>query len=289
MNTETNAAGAGDQTGSAPPETNRVTESDILRLNREIAYMGRVGRRREEYCREQVKYMQACHRKISQDQLAYAKARGENISCRGGCSFCCRAVYVGATLQECEAVAYYLASHELLLARFLGNYPEWREAVRRGGDQFQECERLFNESLHSGGDKKKDMAFEESLKRHNRQGTVCPFLDGDLCSIYEARPSNCAGFFVTHPPERCRPQGSNEPRFNLTAINEVITDISFYYKKLERPVTLYMPVAVYRILSEGFLYLARFPGLAGLDSAALSDPEVRAVIQSWTGSSAGAA
>ena len=62
-------ANMGGPSGGAPPETNRVTEADILRLNREIAYLGRVGRRREEYCREQVKYMQACHSKIGQDQL----------------------------------------------------------------------------------------------------------------------------------------------------------------------------------------------------------------------------
>jgi hypothetical protein len=102
--------------------------------------------------------------------------------------------------------------------------------------------------------------------------------------IYEVRPSNCAGLFITTSPERCRIPDEHDaqfdPKFNITTIEDVTYDVSFYFGNLRHPVTLYMPVAVYRILQEGFAYLARFAGLEGLDTAALNDPEIQAITKS---------
>ncbi len=255
-----------------------LSPSELLRLNRQIAYLGRVGRRRAEYCREELRYLQVCHRKIAEDQLAYVAGRGETISCGKGCAACCH-VYVGATLQECEAIAYYLTQHPLLYESFLGQYPAWRETVRQGGDAFRCCEELFTHMLLYGGDKREAEVFQEALRRHNRQNVFCPFLKDETCSIYEARPSNCAGLFTTHPPAACRQQDTHDPTFSLTSIEDVVQDVSFYYGSLGRPVTLYMPVAVYHLLAEGVAYLAQFPGLEGLAQAALHDPEVVPVLR----------
>jgi Fe-S-cluster containining protein len=245
--------------------------------NQKIAYKGKIGRRREQYCLEQIRYMGVCHKKIGQDQLEYVKARGEGIACGPGCSHCCRSVYVGATLQECEAIAYYLSHHEELLCSFLAAYPAWWDKVTRGRAVFRECEQLFVEMLREGIDTKKDKAFQSALKRHNRQGIVCPFLLNDLCSIYDVRPANCAGFFVTHSPELCRPKEGYEPKFNLTSIDDVLYDTSFYSGTLVHPMTLYLPVAVFSILESGFTFLGQLPGLAGMALEALNDPEVRAI------------
>jgi hypothetical protein len=100
-----------------------------------------------------------------------------------------------------------------------------------------------------------------------------------MCSIYEVRPSNCAGFFVTHSPDLCRPREYYQPKFSLTAIDDVLYDTSFYYKKLAQPYTVYMPVAVFRLLDEGYSYLARFSGLEKIMSDALADPEVREIVR----------
>jgi Fe-S-cluster containining protein len=257
---------------------------DLIQLNQKIAYKGKIGRLREQYCLEQIRYIKVCHNKIGQDQIEYVHARGENISCIKGCSFCCRFVYIGATLQECEAIAYYLSHHEPLLNNFVMKYPSWQEVVRHGGDLFYKCEQLFNEMLLSGADEQKEQAFQEALRRYNKQNIACPFLENGLCLIYEVRPSNCAGFFVTQPPERCQPHGADDPKFNITTIDDVVSDTSFYYGSLSQPITLYMPVAVYRILEQGFLYLRQFPGLEMLGSAALSDPEIKTIIQSYSSS-----
>jgi Fe-S-cluster containining protein len=225
--------------------------------------------------------MGVCHQKIKQDQLEYVKARGASITCGAGCSFCCQAVYIGASLQECEAIAYYLSRHELQLASFLNKYQGWRDVVTQGGDRFLDCERFFSDMLSKGNSPEKERRFQQLLRRHTKQGISCPFLFDNLCSIYEVRPSNCAGFFVTHSPEKCRPREYYEPKFNLTAIDDVLYDTSFYYKSLAYPAMLYMPVAVFRLLEEGFSYLAKFPGIEGIEKNAMADPEVQDVVNAF--------
>ena len=262
-----------------PHYTGSNRAADFLQLNQNIADKGKIGRLREQYCLEQIRYMGVCHQKIGRDQLEYVRARGETISCDKGCSFCCRSLYIGATLQECEAIAYHLSHNEAVLNSFLKKYVSWREVVKQSGDLFRKGEQLFNDMLLFGADQQKEQAFEEALRHHNKQNIACPFLENDLCTIYEVRPCNCAGCFVTHPPDRCRPLSPDEPKFNLTSIDDVVFDVSFYYKSLGQPVTLYMPVAVYHILEEGFSYLAQFPGLERLESEALNDAEIRGIIQ----------
>jgi Fe-S-cluster containining protein len=258
-----------------------------LQLNRKIAYRGEVGRRREEYCVEQLRYMRACYKKIGEDQLEHVRAAGKTISCSKGCDACCRNLFVGATLQECEAIAYFLQQNEELLARFIANYPAWRASVRDKGDQFMECERRFADILALGPGKAREEAFDESIKLHNRQNICCPFLEDNLCAIYECRPANCAGFFVTSHPALCEPGKVGEhdihPEYTLTHIEDVVNDTSFYYKSLECPVTLYTPVAVYRILEEGYAYLNQFAGLRGIKQEAFNDPDVRAILHNRPG------
>ncbi len=253
-----------------------------IQLNRQIAYRGEVGRRREIYCTEQLRYMQTCYKKIGEDQLEHVRAQGKSISCAKGCDACCRNLFVGATLQECEAIAYYLHRNEALLDRFVVRYPFWRESVRNKGDQFIECQKRFADLLALGPGKTREEAFDEAIRRHNNQNICCPFLEDSLCAIYECRPANCAGFFVTSPPALCEPVRTGEPGLNpeytLTHIEDVVNDTTFYYQSLKHPVTLYTPVAVYRILEEGYVYLNQFAGLRGIKQAALNDPEVRAII-----------
>lgn len=253
---------------------------DRFKLNLEIAYKGRIGRLRERFCIEQIKYINACHRQSALEQIEYAKARGETISCQKGCSFCCH-FYVEASLQECEAIVYYLYHNEKALHTFLGKYPQWRAKLRESGDLFRRCEQIFCEMLAFGSNKPREQAFEEAIRHYRQQNISCPFLDNDLCVIYEVRPYTCAGLFVTTPPELCNPLNPNEPKFNLTITDEVMFDLSFYYKRLNQPNLMFMPVAVYEILEKSLSYLSRFSGLESLEYEVLNDPEVKEIIKSY--------
>jgi Fe-S-cluster containining protein len=248
-----------------------ASHPDYLKNN--LACTGRIGRRREQYCIEQLRYMKVCHARIREDQEKYAMEKKAAISCGKGCSYCCY-LYIGASLQECEAIAYHLVRNETSLQRFLSGYPSWREKVSAGGDRFLECQTMFNRMIAERGGNNDSL--DLALFSHNKQQIPCPFLDGGLCSMYDARPANCAGLFVTRPPEYCRPGGPRPPRFNLTSIDDVMFDTTFYYRKLLRPATLYMPVAVYRILTEGYAYLSGFAGLEDIEKdflAGLDEPD----------------
>ena len=257
---------------------------DSMKLNSEVAYKGRIGRLRELYCKEQLRYMGACYKKISEDQSEYALLKGKTIYCGKNCDGCCSYTFIGATLQECEAIAYYLQSNHEIRDWFVARFPEWRESVREKGDHFLACQKAHADLVAHGSNERDDAAFDAAIENHNRQHIGCPFLDQGLCAIYEARPTNCAGFFATSPPERCQPgkdtEESLKPEFALTRIDDVVNDTSFYYKELRSPVTLYMPVAVYQILDDGYRFLQQFAGIEGIKQEALGDPEVRSIIRS---------
>lgn len=255
-------------------------EADYFRLNREIAYKSRIGRLRERFCLEQIKYTKAYHRKCHLEQIEYARARGETISCQKGCSFCCY-FYIEVTIQECEAIVYYLYHNEKALNTFLGNYPLWRDKLRQNGDLFLKCKQISSEMLYSGHSDEREQAFEEATKGYRRQNISCPFLDNNQCSIYEIRPYPCVGIFVTTPPELCNPINPDDHKCNLTIADEVIDDLSFYDKLLSQPILMFMPVAVYEILKNSFSYLSRFPGLENLEYEVLNDPEVKELLKSY--------
>jgi hypothetical protein len=72
-----------------------------------------------------------------QAQHKEAQAKGERMTCRKGCFFCCL-LHVEATIQECEVIVYYLYQNEDALKSFLKNYPRWRNKIRENGDIFKE-------------------------------------------------------------------------------------------------------------------------------------------------------
>ncbi len=125
-----------------------------------------------------------------------SEADGKTISCRKGCSACCRAQPVPVTPPEAYA-----------LLRLVERLPEPRRAEvgARFADRVQRlrdaglAERLLqrNDGLTNG--EARDMAGQ-----YFRLGLVCPFLEGDACGIYEDRPFVCRQYLVTSPAELCR-------------------------------------------------------------------------------------
>lgn len=122
---------------------NGEKEIDYFKLNKEIAYKGKVGRMREESCIRYIRHKQAAFKVIKQKIIEQTAAVGETITCHKGCFFCC-SQYVGASIQECEAIVYYLYQHENLLADFLQAYPKWREDVRKNESLFKRIGELYN-------------------------------------------------------------------------------------------------------------------------------------------------
>jgi len=134
----------------------------------------------------------------AQLEVRHAIEAGRTISCRMGCAACCRML---VPLSAPEAFA---------LREYVGQLPTDRRSLlsNRLSDT---KDRLTRTGLW---DRLKEVAEastpvpDEELDPVNRSYYAlripCPYLENEMCSIYEARPSACRELLVTSPAELCQ-------------------------------------------------------------------------------------
>lgn len=250
---------------------------DSLKLNKEIAYKGKIGKQRAEFCIRYIKHKKLLLSRIQQKILAQIEESSEKLTCYKGCSFCC-VLYIEANIQECEAIVYYLYQNHNTLSLFLQNYAEWREEMRRSGDIFKRCEQALHEKRNAEQNANNQQALADLLLFYKMQNIPCPFLHKEICTIYEVRPYTCANHYVTTPSHWCNPMNPKQPKVHKTTIEEEIFDLTFYIKNLYKPLILFMPLAVYEILNSGFSCLSNMTGFTELANV-ISDPEISAILE----------
>jgi Fe-S-cluster containining protein len=129
--------------------------------------------------------------------VAHVTAEGRTVSCRRGCSACCRAQPV--PILPAEAYA---------LLRLVESLPEPRQSQVRAA--FADRVARLEASGEAGiwRSQFRDVPLDEAraaAQRYFRLGLVCPFLsDEGACGIYEHRPLVCRQYLVTSPAENCR-------------------------------------------------------------------------------------
>ncbi|MBX7104836.1 MAG: YkgJ family cysteine cluster protein [Gemmataceae bacterium] len=138
------------------------------------------------------------------DAMIGRSAASEPISCKAGCSACCRAQPVPVTPPEANA-----------LRRLVSSLPEPRRSAVLA--RFKNAA----DRLHAAGlaepflTRDPAVSPEESVaiaRKVYDLGLVCPFLDNDLCSIYAERPFVCRHYLVTTPASHCDDPFTNEVR-----------------------------------------------------------------------------
>jgi hypothetical protein len=256
-----------------PEKTKRSKDNDNLLRNKEIAYKGAIGKKRKSFCIKYIKNKAEILKKIQADQLKAVSKKGETISCQKRCTYCCLA-YMQASVQECEAIVYYLYHNEFALSAFLHNYTDWREKLRQNGDIFKECGQLWQNKTNPGAGEEAQLALQESESRYRAQNIYCPFLLDDLCLIYKVRPFTCAGLVATSPPHWCSPSSPNKAKTYVTRTSTIINK-SFYFKGISSTILAFMPLVVYGILKDGYKLLSNIPGLEGLEEAAMESLKLR--------------
>jgi Fe-S-cluster containining protein len=140
-------------------------------------------------------------RRLGEEMLKLEEHRshetGESISCRMGCAACCRML---VPLSPPEAFA---------LQEYVEQLPEDRQAtLRRKIEQSKAT--LASHDLLVRLEEVADATTpipDEELEPINRAYYAlrhpCPFLDQEMCSIYEARPAACRELLVTSPAQLC--------------------------------------------------------------------------------------
>lgn len=138
---------------------------------------------------------------ITRAAIDVEQAAGKAISCRAGCTACCRHL---VPISTAEAVR--LA--EVVLAMPKGKRSEVRKRFEKALKQMERAGLLgplgkgqrvaLLSSKTSVSERWNDVS-----RRYFEANVACPFLEDELCSVYSERPMACREFLVTTPAERC--------------------------------------------------------------------------------------
>ncbi len=205
-------------------------------------------------------------RRMGEEALALEEQRardaGLSVSCRKGCAACCR-MLVPVSVPEAFA-----------LAEVVGRLPDQeRELVHRRLDATHarlEEAGLWNRLLAIS---ETDRALEdEDFAPINRDYYAlrlpCPFLENEICSIYEDRPAACRELLVTSPAELCQDIESN-PVTPLPVAVRVSTALGLLWADLEKdvPRLIPLPVAIEWVRRHEHEQTHTWPGTELLDRA----------------------
>jgi hypothetical protein len=250
-----------------------------LVINKATAYKGGIGRLRERFCIHYVEHKKRAIELIEKSLREEAAANNESITCSKGCHECCF-LYVIASLQECEAIVYWLYQRRDILLDFLRNYQLWGESVMKIEDVFNTIVELSDQVRQLPEGDEAQLRFKSAIHQYRLQKIPCPFLAGDSCFIYEVRPWGCAGLISTSPREWCDPSHPNSAEVKCyKAENYYSAELPFYLSTKVDINLGCMPQMVCRILEGGYGGMSQIPGLENLQEVVSLDPEVQETLR----------
>jgi len=252
---------------------------DSLTINREVAYIGQVGRLRAQFCRDYIATKKEAIHNIEQGLSRDADALGRPITCYKGCGECCETYFISASLQECEAIVYWLYQHPDILRHFLQAMQGWQERVAEAADSFNTIIRLYGKSILSQITPEEEPIFRAAMNDYEAQHITCPCLVDGACSIYEVRPYVCAGVVSVSPTEWCRQTHPDHLKMHyLKTEIPWSQDMPYFVQPQSGILFASMPQLVNDLLIRGYAALADIPGLEMLPQAVVNDPEIQAAV-----------
>ena len=136
-------------------------------------------------------------------EIQQATETGQSISCRKGCAACCR-MLVPLSAPEAFALQEYVkqlpADRQTQLLNRLHDTKDRMKQVGlwdRMSDVAEASKQVSDEEL------------DPINQSYYALRIPCPYLENELCSIYEARPAACRELLVTSPAELCQNLAQN--------------------------------------------------------------------------------
>jgi hypothetical protein len=250
-----------------------------LVLNRAVAYVGETGRKREAFCRSYTELKKTTLLAVAAKLHEESEAAGKPISCGRGCFHCCK-MFVVASLQECEAIAYHLYHNEKAMQVFLRNFPRWNDRILKIQGTFASMNTLHAKMTAGQASEAEVAQFDLDCDAYAAADIPCPFLLEGACSIYEVRPYVCARIVSVTPADWCR---SGHPRqkeaMHLKAQMQFENDMPYFELPGGECVYSSLPFLVWRILNEGYDALRSVPGMSTIKDKAYNDPEVQEALR----------
>jgi len=139
----------------------------------------------------------------AQLEIQQATEAGQTISCRKGCAACCR-MLVPVSAPEAFALREYV--EQLPTDRrtpLLNRLSDTKERVTREGL----WDRLTD--VAEASRPVPDEELDPINQSYYALRIPCPYLEDEMCSIYEARPAACRELLVTSPAELCQDMVQN--------------------------------------------------------------------------------
>jgi len=136
-------------------------------------------------------------------EIQQATEAGQTISCRKGCAACCR-MLVPVSAPEAFALREYV--EQLPMDRrtpLLNRLSDTKERVTREGL----WDRLTD--VAEASRPVPDEELDPINQSYYALRIPCPYLEDEMCSIYEARPAACRELLVTSPAELCQDMVQN--------------------------------------------------------------------------------
>jgi len=210
---------------------------------------GSRGAWRTEFCRKYFSLLTKCEEKSLQTLVESLTAKGETITCRKGCTYCCYH-YVTVSLAQGIVIVDYLYKRKDLLKRFLDNYEQWHEKAKSIADRL---DHIRTQSLSSPVPVGQVIAETRPLSsRYFGASIACPFLADDQCTIYPVRPPSCSSHHAVSPPEWCAPSSEEQPEIRRSMPDDA--DVIKLVQLADTRLSLFelsLPTMVYRLLTEG--------------------------------------
>lgn len=141
-------------------------------------------------------------RRLGEEAQALEVARsidsGKTLSCHKGCAACCR-MMVPLSVPEAFALREFVRSLPTERQQHISTrLAQTKSLLLSQG--------LWHRLLEMGESTQPpdDNALEPINRDYYALRTPCPFLEDEVCSIYEGRPAACRELLVTSPAERCQ-------------------------------------------------------------------------------------
>jgi Fe-S-cluster containining protein len=210
---------------------------------------GSYGAWRREFCGKYRELLIQVRNNSYNSLVKTLTSKGEKISCRKECTYCCFH-YVAVPLAHGIVIVDYLYKRKELLKQFIHNYEKWRY---KGHDISDIIDYTRGQAFSSSMPVNDIIAVTRPLStRYLEMDIPCPFLANNVCLIYSVRPLPCSGQYSVSPPDWCAPATTEK-----AVIHQLVPDDKDLINILQLAdprLMLYeltLPIMIYKLITEG--------------------------------------
>ncbi len=168
-------------------------------------------------------------------EVAWMGEQGRVPSCQKGCAACCR-MLVPLSAPEAFSVREWVRSRPVeQQSRIMARFADTKVQLLSKGI-WQRLSELCEASDHCS-----DKDLDGVNRRYYELRLACPFLEEEVCTIYDERPAACRELLVTSPADRCEDLLAN-PVDTISTPIRISTVLGLLWQDLTNTSTRLIPL-----------------------------------------------